>query len=89
MIGCTAVVKVFPPLYEIGSNMATNYASWGERRKMEFQADAKLTADARAEECRKLDERIAKFREKLAFTEDLKARMADARKQRRDSGTTK
>ena len=70
--------------------MVANFASWGERRKMELQqADAKLTGDARAEECHKLDERIGKFREKLAFTEDLKARMADARTERRDAGSTK
>ena len=30
--------------------------------------------DAGAEECRKIDERVAKFRDKFLFVEELKAR---------------
>ena len=51
--------------------MSNNYCSWGERRKVDIAADEKI-ADKEGE-CRKLDERLAKFSDKCAFHEVLKA----------------
>jgi hypothetical protein len=65
-------VKIFPRLHEIGANITTNYNMWGERRKAEVTADEKMTAEAKTEECNKLDERIAKFQEKMEFVKELK-----------------
>ena len=67
------VVKIFPRLHEIGANITTNYSMWGERRKAEVTADEKMTAEAKTEECNKLDERIAKFQEKMEFVKELKS----------------
>lgn len=61
-----AFVNVFPPLHEIGSNMLNNFQSWGERRKLDIMEDMKSTAD-KPEECRKVDERLGKFSDKLNF----------------------
>lgn len=65
-----AFVNIFPPLHEIGQNMLNNYIGWGEKRRGEIMADDKI-AD-KAEECRKLDERLGKFREKLGFVQNLR-----------------
>jgi hypothetical protein len=50
--------------------MLNNYIGWGEKRRGEIMADDKI-AD-KAEECRKLDERLGKFREKLGFVQNLR-----------------
>ena len=52
--------------------MQSNYLNWGERRKGEFMGDEKLTAEQKTEEVRKLEERLGKFRDKMAFLEQLK-----------------
>jgi hypothetical protein len=50
--------------------MCNNFCSWGEKRRGEINADDKI-AD-KVEECRKLDERLGKFRDKLSFANNLK-----------------
>jgi len=64
-----AVVNIFPPLHECGSNMANNVFQWGEWRKRDIMADEKIAN--KEEECKKVDERIGKFRDKMAFTSAL------------------
>ncbi len=68
----SAVVNVFPPLYEIGHNMSTNFLLWGERRKGEFMADTTLSPETQVEEVKKLDDRMNKFRDKMAFLNELR-----------------
>ncbi len=60
-------MNVFPPLYEIGENMLNNFISWGELKKLEIisPTSAVVTPTAQAEECQKLDDRMAKFQDKL------------------------
>jgi len=76
-----AFVNIFPPLHEIGSNMQKNYQSWGERRKKEITEEDKVGVD-KVEECRKLDERLTKFANRMsfvnAFREAPKLRRASA-----------
>eukprot|EP01038_Epipyxis_sp_PR26KG_P015310 gene15310-20632_t len=67
-----AFVNIFPPLHAIGTNMADNYASWGDLRKVDIRKDEKISD--KTEECRKVDERIVKFREKLSFVNSLRER---------------
>ena len=62
---------MLPPLHEIGSNMLNNFQSWGEKRKMEIMNDDKSTLD-KPEECRKLDERLGKFRDKMSFVNNFR-----------------
>lgn len=64
----SALIHVFPPLYEIGQHMCANFLNWGERRKVELN-DEKLTPEAMAEEVRKLSERMGKYKEKLSFVD--------------------
>jgi hypothetical protein len=63
-------VNVLPPLHGIGSNMLNNFQSWGEKRKLEIMSDEKV-AD-KSDECRKLDERLGKFRDKMGFVNTLR-----------------
>ena len=67
------VIKTFPKLHEIGKNVTSNYVSWGERRKAEIIAYDSMAPDAKEEECRKLEDRIYKFKVKMGFIKDLKA----------------
>lgn len=69
---CAAFVNIFPPLHEIGSNMDNNYSKWGEKRKHEIEFDATMDGPRKAEELRKLDERIAKFADRLSFTQQYR-----------------
>jgi hypothetical protein len=66
-----AFVNIFPPLHEIGSNMLNNFQSWGEKRKQDILNDTKTTVD-KPEECRKVEERLGKFRDKLSFVTGFK-----------------
>jgi hypothetical protein len=76
-------VNIFPPLHEIGHNMMTNFVSWGEKRREEIMKDDKISD--KTEECRKLDERLNKFREKFAFVNNLQEMPL---RKRRNSGTS-
>lgn len=78
-----AFVNTFPPLHEIGQNMLNNFLSWGDKRREEIMRDDKI-AD-KAEECRKLDERLNKFSEKLSFVQNLKE--MPLRKRRNSGGS--
>jgi hypothetical protein len=62
-------VTIFPPLHQIGTNMMLNYTAWGEKRKAEIATDDKVD---KTEECRKLDERIGKFKAKQSYVNELK-----------------
>ena len=75
-----AVVKILPPLAEIGQNMSDNYCCWGEKRKLEIKVDGNI--ENKDEEITKLDSRMNGFKEKLAFCKDLRAKPT-----RRDSST--
>jgi cAMP-specific phosphodiesterase 4 len=66
----TTFVKIFPPLHDICSNMLNNHSSWAERRKIEVMGDD--TIHNKHEECRKLDDRISKFRDSMSFVSALK-----------------
>eukprot|EP00981_Chlorochromonas_danica_P011321 scaffold3873_cov177-Ochromonas_danica.AAC.1 len=79
-----AFVNIFPPLHEIGSNMLNNFKQWGDKRKMEIDSDSSMDTAKKAEEARKLDDRIGKFTEKLAFTQQYKIMPF----RRRGSGST-
>lgn len=79
-----AFVNIFPPLHEIGSNMENNFRKWGERRKTEIDKDGGLDGMKKAEEQRKMDERMNKFSDKLAFTHVYKGMNV----RRRHSGST-
>ncbi|RYH32746.1 hypothetical protein EON65_00160 [archaeon] len=59
-------MNIFPPLHEIGSNMLTNFQSWGDKRKQELIIENKL------EDVRKLEERVGKFGEKFASLQQYK-----------------
>lgn len=79
-----AFVNIFPPLHEIGSNMLNNFKQWSDKRKMEIESDSSMDVTKKAEETRKLDDRIGKFTEKLAFTQQYKIMPV----RRRGSGST-
>ena len=66
-------MKIFPPLYDIGTHMMNNYGAWADRRKKELVAEGKLAAPALEEECQKLEDRKNKFKEKMSFIADLTA----------------
>jgi hypothetical protein len=55
-----AVVTALPALQEIGKNTLSNFHSWSENRKRDFQDSAD-----RDEECAKIDQRVAKFSERM------------------------
>lgn len=50
--------------------MLNNHSSWGERRKMEIMNDEAV--QNKADECRKLDERMSKFKEGMSFVSALR-----------------
>lgn len=75
----TTLIKIFPLLFDIGLTMTRNFRCWGERRKTELRASlieggAGPTAASGAveEDCRKLEDRIVKFEEKMSFVEEIK-----------------
>lgn len=67
-----AVVKILPPLAEIGINMSDNYCCWGEKRKLEIKVDGNIVN--KDEEIAKLDSRMNGFRDKLNFCIELRDR---------------
>lgn len=54
--------------------MCNNYCSWAQRRQGDIRTDASMSDEAKEEECKKLDDRMSKFRERLAFTAELKSK---------------
>lgn len=65
-------VNIFPTLNEIGYNMQNNFECWGDRRKLEIKSDPNIKD--KAEDLKKMDERIEKFKAKMSFLGDLKHR---------------
>ena len=64
-------IKILPPLHEIGTYMADNYCCWAEKRKLEIKLDTNISN--KDEETGKLDARMAAFKTKFEFLEELKA----------------
>ncbi len=64
-------ISIFPPLYTAGQNMKDNMIAWGDWRKKEIKSDPAI-GDADAE-CKKLDDRLAKFGDKMAFLKELES----------------
>jgi hypothetical protein len=71
-------VNVFPTLHEIGACMGSNYQHWGRRRVLELTEAASAaaptaasTAGGKTEEVTKLEERLQKFKDKMAFVTTL------------------
>jgi flagellar motor component MotA len=84
LLPSAALVNVFPTLHEIGACMGSNYQHWGQRRVLELTSAASATATAAApatgaagaacgktEEVTKLEERLQKFKDKMAFVATL------------------
>jgi hypothetical protein len=67
-----AMVRLFPPLYEMGMNLMDNYQSWGEKKKEEINNDSTLSNENQEIEVKKLQERINKFHDKFAFINKYK-----------------
>ncbi len=55
----------------MGEFMQNNFSAWGNRRKAELYA-SNMPMDACNEECRKIDERLQRYKDKMAFVEGLK-----------------
>ena len=66
----TAFVNILPSLNEIGANMANNFNEWGLRRLKEI---APKDGSGKTEEATKLEERLQKFKDRMAFVNTLKA----------------
>jgi hypothetical protein len=65
-------VNVFPTLHEIGACMGSNYQHWGQRRVLELTTAAPAGASGgKTEEVTKLEERLQKFKDKMAFVATL------------------
>lgn len=82
--GSAAFVNIFPPLHEIGSNMQVNFSRWGDKRKREIEVDTTMDGPKKAEELRKLDDRLGKFADRMSFTQQLSSQPV----RRRNSGST-
>lgn len=63
---CVAVVNIFHPLQDIGHMMLDNFTAWGNKRKEEIKASHDDEAK-KVEECSKLDDRMNKFKDKMAY----------------------
>jgi hypothetical protein len=77
------VITLFPPLTDIGDNMATNFQCWGQKRIAEIQADEKMTPENKEVEVGKLEGRLKGFSGKMAFMDGLKTDLADARENKK------
>jgi len=71
-----AFVQIFPPLFEVGENVCNNFVNWAERRKEDISSDAKI--EDKAGERAKVDEKIKGFRERFAFTAELRQKCEEA-----------
>lgn len=68
------VVNVLPSLHVIGENMLNNMIAWGQKRKDEI---ASSEMPDQPGECRKVDERLSKFSEKMAFLPKMREMTRD------------
>ncbi len=69
-LSTAALVNILPTLNEIGANMGNNFNEWGLRRLREI---APKDGSGKTEEATKLEERLQKFRDRMAFVNVLKA----------------
>ena len=69
----TAVVKLFPPLFEVGENVSSNFQHWCDRQKLDIDTNDKIKAEDKAAEKDKVEAKKAAFREKMSFTSALRA----------------
>lgn len=67
----TAFVNIFYPLNEISHNILVNYCEWAKLRRDEIFSDNNI--QEKEEECRKLEERVKKFRDKFAYLEEMRS----------------
>ncbi|KAJ1434174.1 hypothetical protein B484DRAFT_446819 [Ochromonadaceae sp. CCMP2298] len=66
-----AFVSILPALHGIGANMQNNFQQWGEKRLGELMPEG--TDAEHPEEAVKLQERLGKFRDRMAFVLVLQA----------------
>ena len=66
-----ALINIFYPLHPIGQYILTNFQEWAKRRRDEIFADSNIMD--KEEECRKLEERVKKFKDKFDILEELKS----------------
>jgi len=66
------VINILYPLYPIGFQMLENYLEWAQLRRNEISADVNIIA--KDEEAAKLDNRIANFKKKFDFLDQLEAK---------------
>ena len=74
----TGVINIFPSLYEIGQNLQNNMHAWGDKRKLEINESE---VPDKQGECKKVDERLTKFTDKMRFLEELKGMCSSAQRQ--------
>lgn len=62
-------MNVFPTLHEIAGSMENNFLQWAQRRIADINSAPADVGDpsARAEEEKKLQDRMEKFKDKMAF----------------------
>lgn len=68
-------MNVFPTLHEIAGSMENNFSQWALRRIADINSAPPDAANpaATAEEEKKLNDRMLKFKEKMAFVQKLQA----------------
>ena len=62
------ILNMLPATYLIGKNMSENFTLWGRRRIAEITASSLQNKD---EEIRKIEERLTKFTDRMAFVTNL------------------
>jgi hypothetical protein len=66
---------MLPATYVIGSNMSDNFSRWGARRISEINESSMPN---KGEEVRKVEERVAKFSDRMIFVKELKGLVEQA-----------
>ena len=66
----TSLVNIFYPLNEISQNLLINYCEWAKKRREEIFSDSNI--QDKEQECRKLEERVKKFKRKFDWLDDLR-----------------
>jgi len=70
---------IFPTLNSIGDNMLSNFLLWGQKRLDEIPNDQKVLVENKSIEIGKLNDRLKKFKEKMAFLDKCKEVLSEAR----------
>ena len=66
----TSLVNIFYPLNEISQNLLINYCEWAKKRREEIFSDNNI--QDKEEECRKLEERVKKFKRKFDWLDEVR-----------------